>query len=121
MRLGYFAIIFSLSALTAAPPTLRLPEGVRPVKYAGELTLLPDSPTFTAKIDIDVSFPAPTSLFYLNAKELKISTAQVNQLKLTVKQVNVNFIELRASSQIPAGPAKLHFDYSGKISPKSSE
>ncbi|MGA3203972.1 MAG: M1 family aminopeptidase, partial [Bryobacteraceae bacterium] len=32
-----------------------------------------------------------------------------------------NFVDLRAPSEIPAGAAKIHFDYSGKISPKSSE
>ena len=121
MRFGCSWVLVSFMSLAAAPPTLRLPEGVRPVKYAAELTLLPDSPTFKARIEIDVSFTAPTSLFYLNAKELKISAADVNSMKLAVKQVNEDFIELRAASQIPAGAAKLHFEYSGKISPKSSE
>lgn len=105
----------------AATPTLRLPEGVRPVRYAAELTLLPDAPTFKASIDIDVIFTAPTTLFYLNAKELQISAAEVKESKLAVKQVNEDFISLRAPSNIPAGPAKLHVEYSGKISPKSSE
>jgi alanyl aminopeptidase len=110
-----------LLLLALDPPTLRLPEGVRPVKYAAELTLLPDSPSFTAKMDIDVTFPAPTSLFYLNAKELKIAVAEVGETKLKVETPNEDFIALRAPSPIPAGPAKLHFEYSGKISPKSSE
>jgi alanyl aminopeptidase len=121
MRLGFLAIVFALTALAADPPTLRLPEGVRPVKYAADLTLLPDSPTFKARIDIDVTFAAPTTLFYLNAKEIEIAAADVNKMKLAVKQVNEDFIELRAPSKIPAGAAKLHFEYSGKISPKSSE
>src|SRR3984957_12247405 len=113
-----FAILLLLAV---DPPTLRLPEGVRPVKYAAELTLLPDSPSFTAKMDIDVTFPAPTSLFYLNAKELKIDVADIGKTKLKVETPNEDFIALRAPSPIPAGPAKLHFEYSGKISPKSSE
>jgi alanyl aminopeptidase len=121
MRLGFFAIVFALTALAADPPTLRLPEGVRPVKYAADLTLLPDSPTFKAKIDIDVFFAAPTTLFYLNAKEIEIAAADVDKMKLAVKQVNEDFVALRAPSKIPAGAAKLHFEYSGKISPKSSE
>src|SRR5580658_4593389 len=121
MGLAFCTIVFALTALAAGPPTLRLPEGVRPVKYAAELTLLPDSPGFKAKIDIDVTFAATTTLFYLNSKEIKITTAEVNQTKLTVEQVNDDFIALRASSKIPAGAAKLHFEYSGKVSPKSSE
>jgi cytosol alanyl aminopeptidase len=121
MRLSFSGMVFLSTALAAGPPTLRLPEGVRPIKYAADLTLLPDSPAFKAKIDIDVSFAAPTTLFYLNSKEIEITKAEVNQTKLTVKQVNADFIELRAGSKIPAGAAKLHFEYSGKVSPKSSE
>ncbi len=121
MRLGFFVIIFTLTGAPADTPTLRLPEGVRPIGYAADLTLLPDSPTFKAKIDIDVTFAAPTSLFYLNSKGIGITVAQANKTKLEVKQVNEDFIALRAASKIPAGPAKLHFEYSGKVSPKSSE
>ena len=121
MRIGFCAVAFAFAALAADPPTLRLAEGVRPVTYAADLTLLPDSPTFKARIDIDVSFAAPTTLFYINAKELEISTAQVNQTKLAVERSNEDFIALRAASKIPSGAAKLHFEYSGKISPKSSE
>lgn len=117
----FFSIALISTALAAAPPTLRLAPGARPVKYAADLTLLPDSPTFKGSIDIDVTFAAPAELFYLNAKELEISNAQVNKTKLAVTQVNEDFIALRASSRIAAGAAKLHFEYSGKISPKSSE
>lgn len=109
------------SALAADPPTLRLPEGVRPVKYAAELTLLPDKLAFTGKVDIDVVFPAPSRLFYLNARELQIASAMAGKTKLAVEQANENFIALTAPTDIPAGAAKLHFEYSGKISPKSSE
>jgi len=109
------------SALAADVPTLRLPEGVRPVNYTAELTLDPAKPTFTGKIDIEVYFPAPASVFYLNARELEISSANVGGAKLAVEQVNENFIALRSTSAIPAGPRQLHFEYSGKISPKSSE
>jgi alanyl aminopeptidase len=125
MRLSFPVILLAATALAADPPTLRLPEGVRPVKYAAELTLLPDSPTFLAKIDIDVSFASSSSMFYINARELEISAAEIEthgkKMKLAVEKANENFIALRTSSEILAGSAKLHFDYSGKISPKSSE
>jgi len=107
MRFSFAWVLSVSTALAAGPPTLRLPEGVRPVKYAAELTLLPDSPGFKAKIDIDVTFAAPTTLFYLNSKEIEIAAAEVNKTKLAVEQVNDDFIALRASSKIPAGAAKL--------------
>jgi cytosol alanyl aminopeptidase len=119
------SLLLVSTLLAADPPTLRLPDGVRPVQYAAELTLLPDSPSFQGKIHIDVSFAAPASLFYANARDIEIATAQIEThgkiMKLAVEKANENFIVLRASSEIPAGLAKLHFDYSGKISPKSSE
>jgi len=125
MRLSCSLILLVSTALAAGPPTLRLPEGVRPVKYAADLTLLPDSPTFTGKIDIEVSFAAPAAMFYANARELDIAAAEIEthgkKMKLAVQTANENFIALRAPSEIPAGVAKIHFDYSGKISPKSSE
>src|SRR5580704_9280544 len=98
-------ILVASTVLLAGPPTLRLPEGARPVKYAAELTLLPDSPTFKGSIDIDVTFAAPTALFYINAKEIAIASAEVNKIKLAVKQANEDFVELRAASKIPAGSA----------------
>jgi alanyl aminopeptidase len=125
MRTIFPLILLVSSVLAADPPTLRLPEGIRPVRYAAELTLLPDSPTFRAKIDIDVSIAAPTAAFYANARDLEIAAAEIEahgkKMKLAVEQTNENFISLRAPSEIPAGSAKLHLDYSGKISPKSSE
>lgn len=114
-------IVMVSIALAAGPPTLRLAEGVRPVKYAADLTLLPDSPTFKGKIDIDVTFAASADLFYINARDLEISSAEINKTKLAVEVANENFVALRSTFKIPAGAAKLHFEYSGKISPKSSE
>ncbi len=108
-------------ALASDPPTLRLAEGVRPVRYAADLTLLPDSPAFKGKIDIDVTFSAPADLFYINARDIEISSAEINKTKLSVEVANENFVALRSTFKIPAGAAKLHFEYSGKISPKSSE
>ncbi|MGA3204580.1 MAG: hypothetical protein ABSF12_18970, partial [Bryobacteraceae bacterium] len=107
MRLSCSLILLASTAFAADPPTLRLPDGVRPVKYAADLTLLPDSPTFKGKIDIEVSFSAPAALFYANARELRIAAAEIEthgkKMKLAVQTANENFIDLRAPSEIPAG------------------
>jgi alanyl aminopeptidase len=114
-------VLLATIAYGAEVPTLRLPEGVRPVKYAAELTLSPDSLTFKGKVDIEVTFAASTRLFYANSKELVITKAEAGKTRLDVEQVNEDFIALHAPSEIPAGAVKLHFEYSGKISAKSSE
>src|SRR5690606_33804103 len=61
------------------PPELRLPKHARPVRYAAELTVIPTQDTFQGKIDIELEVATATSLLWLNATELKISSAQLTQ------------------------------------------
>src|SRR6266446_3729239 len=66
-------------ALTAPidPPKLRLPEGVRPVKYSADLTLLPDSPTFHGSVDIEIDLQKPSLLIWLNARDIQLEDASI--------------------------------------------
>src|SRR5687767_15324937 len=52
------------------PPSLRLPETARPLRYAAELTLTPNQDTFTGAIQIELELRQPTKILWLNAKEL---------------------------------------------------
>jgi alanyl aminopeptidase len=107
------------------PPKLRLGDEIRPVRYAAELTLVPDDPTFEGTIDIDVALVKPASLVWLNATELAIEKATVTRSGSTqtavVEPGSDDFIGLRVPAEMPAGPATLHIQYQGKISPKNSE
>jgi alanyl aminopeptidase len=120
LSLALFCVVLS----AAVPPKLRLGDEIRPVKYAAELTLVPGAATFDGNIDIDVTLARPASLVWLNATELKIGKATVTHNGKTqiaaLEPGNDEFIGLRVPAEIPAGPATLHIQYQGKISPKDS-
>jgi alanyl aminopeptidase len=121
------AILVSLqivSASAAVPPTLRLDDSVRPARYEAELTLATDATTNSGAIDIDVELARPLSLVWLNAVHLAIREADVRAggktLPATVEPGDRNFVGLRVLGVIPAGPARLHIRYEGKISTRDT-
>jgi len=106
------------------PPKLRLPEGVRPVKYSADLLLLPDSPTFRGSVDIEIDLQKPSSLIWLNAWDIRIEDASIEtrsgKQPATVEPGNENFVALSFPTEAPAGKNKLNIRYSGKISQSAS-
>jgi len=119
MRLLLFPLL-AVSLCAADAPKLRLPGDVRPVKYAAELTLVPGATAFDGSIEIDVSLSNPASLIWLNASDLSITKATFGSQPATVEPGNDDFIGLRLPAEAPAGPATLHIQYHGKISPNNS-
>ncbi|PWU10067.1 MAG: peptidase M1 [Terriglobia bacterium] len=125
-RAGALAgVLIFLAALYAADvPKLRLDDTIRPVRYAVELTLLPDGPGFSGKIDIDIEFRKPAAEVWLNAADLQIQQASLERggriLAATIQAGDPNFVGLRLPSVAPAGPAKLHISFQGKVSTKNT-
>jgi len=119
-------LLLSLAALACAaePPKLKLDDSVRPVRYAADLTLLTGSLEFSGSVDIDVELRNAKGLIWLNATDLTIRRASVRagsrQQTAAVEPGNGNFIGLRLPMEIPAGAARLHIQYQGKINPKNS-
>ena len=121
MRTLAFAILASsLCLLAADPPTLRLGADIRPTRYAAELTAVPATATFSGVIDIDVVLAKPASLVWLNANDLIVLQATVNSQPAVPEPAGGDFICLRLAAPLPAGPAKIHIVYQGKISANSS-
>ncbi|MGA8581299.1 MAG: hypothetical protein WB579_21600, partial [Bryobacteraceae bacterium] len=113
------AVVYLASAVclpAAGSPKLRLSEDIRPTRYAAELTALPAAATFSGVIDIDVTLARPVSLLWLNANDLVIQQATVNSRPAGVEKAASDFIALRLPAALPAGPAKIHIVYQGKIS-----
>ncbi len=106
------------------PPKLRLPEGIRPVKYSADLTLLPDSPTFHGSVDIEIELEKPSPLIWLNARDIAIEDVSIEtpsgKQPASVEPGNENSLAIRLASAAPAGRSKLRIRYSGKVSPNSS-
>ena len=124
--LGFVCLLFAPAmAWSAEPPKLKLDDQVRPVKYAADLTLAPESLTFHGAIDIDVTVRKPESLIWINAKEIMIQSATVetagNKQTAAIVPGGDEFLGLEFPAEVPAGPSRLHLAYSGKVSPKNSE
>ncbi len=116
-------VAFALSAACFAAdqsPTLRLDTDVRPVNYAADLTLSPRELIFTGHVDIDVELAHPSSLIWLNGMDLDITKATAGAQTAEIVKGNPGFIGVRVKTPLPAGRAKLHFEYSGKVDPQST-
>jgi alanyl aminopeptidase len=112
--------LFALSAFAAEAPKLRLPDDIRPIRYAVDLTLIPGETTFSGAIDIDISLAKPASLIWLNSTELTIRQATIASEPAAIEPGNDDFVGLRAARILAPGPARIHIVYQGKISEKSS-
>src|ERR1039457_6682941 len=96
----------SLSAFAAEAPKLRLPDDIRPIQYAADLTLVPGDKPFAGAIDIDISLAKPASLIWLNATDLTIQQATIASEAATIEPGNVDFVGLRAANILAPGPAQ---------------
>ncbi|HYI00263.1 M1 family metallopeptidase [Hyalangium sp.] len=106
--------------LTApTPPELRLPKTARPLRYAAELTVIPTQDSFQGKIDIDLEVTEATSLLWLNATELKVSSAQLSlggtTLAARVVPGDRDFVGFAFERPIGPGLARLSISYEGLI------
>lgn len=102
------------------PPTLRLERGVRPVRYAARLTVDPVQPTFAGSIDIDLTIAAPTGLVWLHGTDLTVAKAAFTvggaSVPARVVPGGSDFIGFDVGRPLPAGAARLHVEWKGKIS-----
>ena len=106
------------------PPKLRLDGSARPLRYAVDLTIVPDRDTFRGSVDIDLDVRTASDVIWLNAIGLTIEDASFRpdgSPALPAKTVPggdqfTGFTLDRAIS----GHGTLHIVYQGKISRNSS-
>ena len=115
-----FLALCTLSTFAAEAPKLRLPDDIRPIKYAADLTLIPGDKTFSGVIDIDVDLVKPASLIWLNSTDLTIQQAAIASEPATIEPGNDDFVGLRAAKILSPGPTRIHIAYKGKINQKGS-
>ena len=103
-----------------APPRLRLDDAARPVRYAVRLTVDPAAPTFGGAIDIDLTLARATTLLWLNGTDLTIDEAHfvVGGATVPARVVagGADFLGFAVDRPLPAGAARLHVAYRGKLS-----
>lgn len=106
------------------PPKLRLPDDVRPLRQAVELTLVPTEEFFGGKTRIDVTITKSTPVVWLNVDGLTVERAEaiIGQTNLPAKLVtgDPNFIGLTFDSPLPVGNATLSLIYRGPLLSKES-
>jgi alanyl aminopeptidase len=109
-----------------APPKFRLPgDVVGPLRYAVELTLIPDTDTFTGAVDIQLNFKKSASALWLNAEKLKVKEATLTvggaTVPLKIMPVDKDYVGFVFPSPVGPGLAKLHLSYQGEISRKDMQ
>ena len=93
----------------AGPPTLKLPTGARPLRYAVALTVAPGDAKAPGEIAIDVELERPHAVLWLNAESLDVTRAAVElpETRATVLAGNEQFVghRVRAAACRPASIA----------------
>jgi alanyl aminopeptidase len=107
-------------AADPAPPVMKLGDAVRPLGYALDLRLLPDSPGFDGKVEIDIELQRPLDFFWINGRQLEIKRASLlvggRTLPVAATAAGEEFIGVRLPETVPAGRARLVLEYSGRVS-----
>ncbi|WP_093523189.1 M1 family metallopeptidase [Stigmatella erecta] len=108
-----------------APPVLRLPHTVRPVRYALDLTLLPAEPTYSGTVTIDVEIREPVRQVWLHAQDLQVTQARVLLGGRTLEAKAVTASEGRLGLLLPEplgpGAAQLSLSFSGRVDRERSQ
>lgn len=112
------AWVFLLCAAGAAdPPSFRLPDVARPVRYDLELTIVPRQAAFRGAAAIDVVLNGPAQSLWLNARDLVVDEARIRTNGQTLRArstVSGEFLGLEWDSPVN-GPARIEIAYRGEM------
>ncbi len=113
-----------------APPDLRAPglrlgDDVQPVRYALDLTLVPEREHFSGLVDIEVDIKVETSAILLHADQLAIQSASLSAGGEEVSARPVTLPPDVAGLELahPVGPGRAHLRiaYRGKLDPRETD
>src|SRR5712671_943867 len=102
-----------------APPSLRLPGDVHPVRYALSMRIVPTEERFSGTADIEVELDAPRSVLWLNGRGLHVTSARVGDASAAYEQVNPQGLSRLVLAR-PVGPGKatLHLAWEREFDPQ---
>ncbi|MFY0562954.1 ERAP1-like C-terminal domain-containing protein [Archangium lansingense] len=107
------------------PPQLRLPDSVRPVRYALDLTLLPAEPTYSGTVTVDLDVREPVRQVWLHAQDLQVTQARVLTNGRTLEAKTVTATEGRLGVLLPetlgTGQAQLLLSFTGRADRERSQ
>jgi hypothetical protein len=108
----------------AIAPKLRLPGGVRPLRYALDLAIVPAQPAYSGTVTIDLALDAATSLVWLNATDLAIDGGELHAGGATyparVVPGGEDFVGFAVDNPIAKGPAQLVVRWHGTLDSEKS-
>jgi alanyl aminopeptidase len=91
---------------------------------SAELTVVPTADTFDGVIDIELVVREPLPVLWLNADELTISRAEAVAGTSTIpgKVITTpkDFVGIAFEQPLPAGGARVHIEYKGKLTTRDS-
>jgi alanyl aminopeptidase len=104
------------------PPSLRLPEGARPTRYALTLTVVPGEAKAPGEIVIDVELVRPHAVLWLNADTLAVTRADAGAAGTRVQVLagNEQFVGLAFDPPLPAGTHRLTLAFEAEQSRNST-
>jgi len=100
------------------PPHLRLPPGARPTRVTAELTVDPTKDSFSGSEEMELSLDQPTSVLWLNADLLEISSTEPAS---TVIPAPPAFAGLQFAQPLAAGKTTVKIAWTGKLSRTDNE
>ncbi len=110
----------------SVPPKFRLPgDVVAPVRYALDMTVIPDQDTFTGAVEIKLDFKQATPVLWLNAERLQIKNASLvtdgGAVAAKILTEPHDYVGFQFDHAVGPGPATLHVSYQGEINRKDQQ
>ncbi len=104
------------------PPSLRLPDGVKPAGYQLELKVVPGEERFEGTVTVELELARPSEVLWLNGTHLEPGAAELTQLGQKIgaraEVADSNFIAVVPAHPLAAGTASLTLHYTGVLSKK---
>jgi cytosol alanyl aminopeptidase len=124
-----FACALSAPVRSQAPvssettaPTLRIPPGARPTRYALELTIVPGAAKVSGEITIDLALDRPHPVLWLNAVAVSISKVVVDAADSDARVITDHdqFVGLAFDPPLAAGSHRLRLAFEAEQNRNSS-
>jgi hypothetical protein len=118
--LAVSALLATAVDAPAAPPPLRLPGDVRPLRQAIDLSIDPGREAYSGVVDVELEVTRDTPLLWLNATGLKVTSASLGpEGRLRPARVVAggdDFVGFAPEAPLAAGRARLRASFEGTVS-----
>jgi alanyl aminopeptidase len=114
--------VLHANAADEPAPSLHLPDGVRPERYAVTLSVVPGEAKVQARIAIDIKVDAPQSLIWLHADRIAIGTVDVDGSvsRATLRTEHPQVVGMAFDPPLEAGAHRVTLDYEANQDLKST-